>query len=80
LKIEKNNSKFQAECTNLRASFLAISEQLDSKLQVATDNISVRVQHENDKLSKELKQNLHIEVNKLTVEICTLRKDCENQF
>jgi hypothetical protein len=78
--IEANNSKFQAECSSLRASFLTITEQLDSKLQAATDNITARVQQENDKLSKELKQNLHCEVNKLTVEICTLRKDCENKF
>jgi hypothetical protein len=28
---ETNNSKFQAECTSLRSSFLAITEQFDSK-------------------------------------------------
>jgi len=30
--IEANNSKFQAECSNLRSDFLTITEQLDSKL------------------------------------------------
>jgi hypothetical protein len=37
---ETNNSKFQAECSYLRSSFLTIIEQLDSKLQVTTENIT----------------------------------------
>ena len=78
--IETNNSRFKAECSSLRSSFLVITEQLDSKLQAATDNITARIQQENDKLSKEFNQNLHVEVNKLTGEICTLRNDCENKF
>ena len=78
--IETNNSRFKAECSSLRSSFLVITEQLDSKLQAATDNITARIQQENDKLSKEFNQNLHVEVNKLIGKICTLRNDCENKF
>jgi len=35
--IETNNSKFQAECLNLRSDFLYITEQLDSEHQAATE-------------------------------------------
>jgi hypothetical protein len=50
------------------------------KLQGAIDNITARIQQENGNLSKELTQNLYIEVNKLTGEICILRNNCENKF
>jgi len=35
--------KFQAECSNLRSDFLTITEQFDSKLQAATENITAKL-------------------------------------
>jgi len=35
--IDTNNSKFQAECLNLKSDFLYITEQLHSKHQTATE-------------------------------------------
>jgi hypothetical protein len=45
---ESNNSKFQAEYSNLRSSCLTTTEQLDSKLQAATENITAKIQQEKE--------------------------------
>jgi len=63
--IETNNSKFQAECLNLRSDFLTITEQLDSKLQAVTENITAKIRGENEKLNEKLTQKLHNEVKKI---------------
>jgi len=68
--IETNNSKFQAECSNLRSD-------LDSKLQAVTENITAKTRQENEKLFEKLTQSVHNEVKKLSSDICTLRNDTE---
>jgi len=49
-------------------------------LQAATENITAKIQQENEKLCEKLKQNLHNEVQKLSSDICTLRNDIEHKF
>jgi len=71
--IETTNSKFQAECSNLRSSLLTITY---SKLEAATENVTAKVQHSNGKLT----QKLHNEVKKMSSDICTLQNDTENKF
>jgi len=68
--IETTNSKFQAECSNLRSSFLTITY---SKLQAATENVTAKALHSNEKLSEKLTQKLHNEVKKMSSDICTLK-------
>jgi len=75
--IETTNSKFQAECSNLRSHFLTITY---SKLQTATENITAKIQQANEKLSDNLTQILHNEVKKMSSGICTLQNDTENKF
>jgi hypothetical protein len=69
----ETNSKFEAECSNIRSSFLTITY---SKLQAATENITAKIQQENEKLM----QKLHIEVKKLSSDMRTLQNDAENKF
>ena len=70
---ETNNSKFQAECLNLKLD-------LDSKLQAATENITANIRQENEKLSEKLTQKLHNEFKELSTDICTLRNDTERKI
>jgi len=65
-------TKFQVECSNLRADFFTITERLDSKLQAAT----AKIQQDNEKLT----QNLRNEIQKLSNDICTLRNDTEHKL
>ena len=45
-------------------------------MQAATENITAKIQQENEKLT----QKLHIEVRKLSSDFCTLRNDNEHKF
>jgi hypothetical protein len=45
-------------------------------LQTATENITAKIEQENEKLT----QKLHNEVKKLSSDICTLRNDTEIKF
>ena len=47
--IETTNSKFQAQCPNLRSDFVTITEILDSEFQAMTENITAKIQQENEK-------------------------------
>ena len=49
-------------------------------MQAATDNITAKIQQENENLSEKLTQNLYSEVQKLSSDICTLRSDTEHKF
>ena len=49
--IGTNNSKYQVECSKLRSDFVTITEQLDSKLQTATENTTAKIEQENEKLT-----------------------------
>jgi hypothetical protein len=70
--------------STLRTDIVAIIKtdnlNLDSKLQVATENIAAKIQQENEKLSEKLIQKLQDEVKKLSNDICTLRSDTEHKF
>jgi len=50
--IETDNSKFQVECSNLKSDFLTITEQLDTKFHAATENLTVKLQQENENFLK----------------------------
>jgi ElaB/YqjD/DUF883 family membrane-anchored ribosome-binding protein len=66
--------------TTLRADIVTMIETNNSILQAATENITAKIQQENEKLSEKLTQKLHNEVKKLSSEICTLRGDTENKL
>jgi len=79
--IETNNSKFQAKCSNLRSRFFkTITKHLDSKFLAATENITAKIQQENEKHSENLTQKLRSKVKKLSFDLCTFRNDTENKF
>jgi hypothetical protein len=69
--IETNDSKFQTVFKS-KIKFLTITKHLDSNLQAATENISAKIQQENEELIEQLAQKLHNEVKKLSSDICTL--------
>lgn len=66
--------------STLRTDIVTITEQLDSKLQAVTENITARILEENEKLFEKLTQKLHNEVKKLSTDICTLRNDTEHKI
>ena len=53
-----------------------ITEQLDSKLQVVTENITVKIREENERLS----QKLYVEIKELSTDICALRNETERKI
>jgi hypothetical protein len=59
--IETANFKLQAECSNIRWDFITIAESLDSKLPAVTENITAKIQQENEKPSEKVTQKLHNE-------------------
>jgi len=66
--------------STLISDFLTTTEQIDSKLQRATENTTAKIEQEIEKLSKKLTQNLHNEIKKLSSDVCTLRNDTESKF
>jgi len=66
--------------STLRTDIVTITEQLDSKLQAVTENITAKIREENEKLSEKLTQKLHNEVKKLSTDICTLRNGTERKI
>jgi hypothetical protein len=66
--------------STLRSDFLTFTEHLDSKLQAATENITAKIRHENEKLCENLTQNLHSKVQVLSNDICTSHNDTEHKF
>jgi len=49
-------------------------------LQAATENITAKIQQENEKRSEKVTQKLCDEVKKLSCDLCTLQNDTENKF
>jgi hypothetical protein len=45
-----------------------------------TENITAKIQQENEKDSEKLTQEFHNEVKKFSIDICTGRNDIENKF
>jgi len=62
--------------STLRTDIVTITEQLDSKLQVVTENITAKIREENENLT----HILHNEVKKLSSDICTLRNGTERKI
>jgi molecular chaperone GrpE (heat shock protein) len=66
--------------SKIKFFFLTITKHLDSKLQAARENITAKIQQENEKLSEKLTRKLHNGVKKLSCDLRNVRNDTENKF
>src|SRR5215469_3549138 len=80
MSIRQMHDLLTSAISTLRSDFLTITEQFDSKLHRATENITAKIEQKIEKLSEKLTQNLHNEIKKLSSDVCTLRNDTESKF